>query len=143
MCFLSVFAGACSQAVVNVEAPPPVTISEEAEVSSAVGISVRDGVFSPGQASRGERRFQQGCTSCHRTNEFAGALFRRTWDGETVADLFDLIYTTMPEGNPGSLRLEEYAEIVAYLLSSNEYPAGEEALPTDMFSLENMLIESP
>ncbi len=47
---------------------------------------------------------------------------------------------TMPEGSPGSLSSEEYADILAFLLRLNDYPAGEEELPADFAVLENIPI---
>ncbi len=46
-------------------------------------------------------------------NDFAG-----NWGGKPVADLFEKIKTTMPEDNPGSLKPQQYADIMAYFLSS-------------------------
>ena len=34
----------------------------------------------------------------------------------------------MPEDNPGSLKQQEYGDIMAYFLSINEYPAGDKEL---------------
>lgn len=71
-------------------------------------------------------------------------MFRRSWAGQTVGDLFELIVATMPEGQPGSLRPEEYGDIVAFILQSNDYPPGSEDLPTDPLQLENIrIVEAP
>ncbi len=143
-CVLLAPAGACSRAVVNVGVPRTAAIAGEADASSVVAVSVWDGVFTRPQASRGEGRFQQVCAPCHRIREFSGNLFRRSWSGSAVGDLFDLIYTTMPDDNPASLPLEEYAEIVAFILRSNDYPGGEEDLPTDPIELSNIrVVDAP
>lgn len=115
---------------------------QEPEASATEGSSVLDGIFTELQASRGEQGFELECAACHRTSEFAGVLFRRR-AGETAADLYALISTTMPEGNSGGLRPEEYADIVAFMFRMNDYPAGEEELPSDLFLLENIRIEAP
>ena len=44
--------------------------------------------------------------------------------------MFDAV-TTMPEDNPGSLQPQEYADILAYFLSINGYPAGQAELKGD------------
>jgi mono/diheme cytochrome c family protein len=120
------------------------TSNRQQDVDSPGSGTVWDGVFTEGQASRGERRFQQVCGQCHRDNEFSGSLFRRSWTNQSVGDLFELMTTTMPEGNPGSLRPEEYSSIVAFILRANGYPAGEEELPTDLFELSNVhFVEAP
>jgi hypothetical protein len=36
--------------------------------------------------------------------------------------------TTMPEDNPGSLKPQQYADVVAYFLKLNGYPAGKTEL---------------
>ena len=68
----------------------------------AAGGSVLDGVFTPAQASGGERTFNRVCAACHDTTEFSGGRFRLSWVGRTVGDLFDSISTLMPEGDPGA-----------------------------------------
>jgi mono/diheme cytochrome c family protein len=115
--------------------------SQPGAVGSAGG-SVLDGVFTRGQAARGETRFQQVCESCHRINDFAGGRFRVIWVGRTVGDLFYSMSTLMPEDSPGSLRPEEYADIVSYMLRENGYPEGDEDLAAELSELEAIQIEA-
>ena len=115
--------------------------SSQPEGASPSGRSVLDGVFTSRQASRGEQRFRQVCAACHTTNEFRGGRFRIRWVGQTAGDIFDLVSTMMPEGNPGSLSPEDYANLLAYFLRLNGYPAGEEPLPADVSALKNVRIE--
>lgn len=104
--------------------------------------SVLDGVFTRGQALRGERRFQQVCAACHRTIEVSSRWFRAGIH-ETVGDVFEQIVMTMPEGNPGSLSLEDYADILAFVFRSQNYPAGEQELPADRVMLDNVTMPMP
>ena len=113
----------------------------EAEAQSAG--SVLDGVFTPAQASRGERTFSDVCAACHDTGEFSGGRFRISWVGRPVGELFETISTLMPEADPGSLSPAEYAAIVAYLLQINNYPAGDTDLPTNVRALGQLEIVSP
>jgi len=46
---------------------------------------------------------------------------------------------TMPADNPGSLMLEEYTDVIAYILSENGFPAGEVMLDPDN-GMENINI---
>jgi hypothetical protein len=62
---------------------------------------------------------------------------------ETAGDLLAVISTTMPEGNPGVLSSKEYADILAFMLRLNDYPAGEEELPADLSLLETVRISTP
>ena len=57
--------------------------------------------------------------------------------------MFDVVSTLMPEGDPGSLSPEEYVTVLAYFLRLNEYPAGDEPLPADVFALRTVRIEEP
>ncbi len=47
----------------------------------------------------------------------------------------------MPEGDPGSLSPEDYANLLAYFFRLNGYPVGEEPLPADVSALQNIRIE--
>jgi mono/diheme cytochrome c family protein len=108
---------------------------------SSAGSSVLDGVFTSSQASRGRQQFQQTCTSCHSAADHTGRKFEAKWQGTTIGDLFDLVSTTMPDGNPGSLKPEEYASILAFFLSESGYKEGEKELPSDLESLKKIRIE--
>ena len=116
--------------------------AEAAAAQSSAG-SVLDGVFTPAQASRGERTFSDVCAACHDTGEFSGGRFRISWVGRPVGELFETISTLMPEADPGSLSPAEYAAIVAYLLQVNGYPAGDADLPTNVRALGQLEIVSP
>lgn len=111
-----------------------------AQPSASAGRSVLDGVFTSGQASSGERTFRQVCATCHDTSEFSGGRFRISWVGQTAGDLLDVVSTLMPEDKPGSLRPDDYAAVVAYLLSLNGYPAGETPLPANVSGLRTVRI---
>jgi mono/diheme cytochrome c family protein len=99
--------------------------------------SAWDGVFTAQQASRGSSEYQQRCASCHGTSltggesapPLTGGEFSSNWNGLTVGDLFERIRTTMPADRVGSLSRTQNADILAYILSANEYPAGETELP--------------
>lgn len=105
--------------------------------------SVWDGVYSAAQAKRGEALYAKACASCHRANleghgptpSLAGSEFRDRWDGQTLDDLFEKMQTTMPADHPGSLSREDNGAILAFILRSNEMPAGEKDLGTDADSM--------
>jgi mono/diheme cytochrome c family protein len=92
--------------------------------------SVWDGAYTLAQAKRGALKSGL-CTSCHGDGfagggapELVGPEFLARWDGRTVGDLFELIRLTMPDDDPGALSREEYADLVAYILAVNKFPAG-------------------
>ena len=132
-------AGCTTQGASN--APP--VVSPSAPPPAASASSVSDGVFTSNQASAGEETFREACIFCHAANEFSGGRFMLRWNGLTAGDIFDVVSTQMPEDNPGSLRPAEYAALVAYVLSLNGYPAGENPLPADLSSLQNLKIDAP
>ena len=63
------------------------------------------------------------------------------WNRRTIKDLFDLINKAMPRDSPGSLKAETSADIVAFLLQANQFPAGAQELPVDVAALEQIGIE--
>jgi S-disulfanyl-L-cysteine oxidoreductase SoxD len=90
-------------------------------------------VYSEAQAARGEELYQQHCSVCHGARllgnpaaPLTGETFRARWeDGKhTLDDLYYIIRSLMPNSAPGSLSKAQYADIVAYILKINNYPAG-------------------
>ncbi len=117
---------------------------QAAGAPTAAAQAVLEGAFTAAQAARGERTFDEVCAGCHDSGEFAGARFRLGWVDRSVGELFDIISTLMPEGDPGSLSPGEYAAVVAYLLQLNGYPAGETPLPTNLSALQAIeIVEAP
>jgi mono/diheme cytochrome c family protein len=106
--------------------------------------SVRDGVYSPAQAQRGERLFESICTSCHELEEFKGSGgYLDLAEGESLWETFDYVAAEMPEDDPGSLRSEEYAAVLAYLLQAYGLPSGAAELPAERGPLEALAMARP
>ena len=110
--------------------------------------SVWDGVYTLSQAKRGALK-SGFCVQCHGDGfvggpapELAGPAFATSWNGRTVSDLFDLIRLTMPDDDPGSLSREVYADLVAYILAVNKYPAGQTEIGTDSGPLKLIRIDA-
>ncbi|MGC4082539.1 MAG: cytochrome c [Vicinamibacterales bacterium] len=97
-------------------------------------------VFSVAQAERGEARFKTSCSSCHTPGSFAGGSFAERWAGQTMAEVFEFVSNAMPENDPGGLKKQEYADVLAFILSVNAYPAGNDELPTDPVELKKLAI---
>ena len=114
--------------------------------------SVWDGVFTEPQAARGAESYQYSCATCHSPDlegdagrdipALYGDQFVRGWNRRTIKDLFDLINKAMPKDSPGSLKAETYADIVAFVLQANEFPAGAQELPVDVAALERIGIDA-
>ena len=105
--------------------------------------SVNDGVYSDAQATRGQAAFERNCTNCHDTLRFTGAGFVQSWSGKPLAELYDVLRTTMPEDNPGSLKPQQYADLLSFFLQLNGYTAGEiELIGTDA-AMKAVRMEAP
>jgi len=115
--------------------------TQEQDVAPTEGRSVLDGVFSARQARRGERWFVQSCEQCHRTRDFTSGQFQERWSGASVGDLLQFIQNTMPPENPGALSTDRYADVLAFFLAANDYPAGEEDLPAEASTIMDVRIE--
>ena len=50
------------------------------------------------------------------------------WTGLTVGQLFERILLSMPEADPASVSRSEKADIVAFILRANGFPAGQRDL---------------
>jgi S-disulfanyl-L-cysteine oxidoreductase SoxD len=108
-----------------------------AQEPASTSHSVWDGVFTKGQSTRGAALYAQRCERCHGPSlegvdeapALAGPNFLSDWNGLTVGDLFNRIHTTMPADAAGSLSSEVTADILSYVLSSNNFPAGTTELP--------------
>jgi S-disulfanyl-L-cysteine oxidoreductase SoxD len=81
------------------------------------------GVYTTAQAERGKKSFDETCTACHNPERFTGPEFVKHFAGQPLSTLWGSV-NAMPEDNPGSLPPEGYADIIAYMLSLNGFPAG-------------------
>ncbi len=105
--------------------------------------SVFDGVFTEEQSARGEAQYLETCERCHKENlagdqnedvpPLVSDKFLFEWTRWTVGDLFEFLTTEMPPKRKDRLELsaENHADILAYILEQNGFPAGKaELLPT-------------
>jgi mono/diheme cytochrome c family protein len=98
--------------------------------------SVWDGVYSAEQSKRGEALYANNCASCHGSAlgggesapPLTGGEFFANWNGLTLGDLFDRIRVSMPADRPGKLSREQNADILAFMLSVSQFPAGKTEL---------------
>ena len=100
-------------------------------------------LYTEAQAKQGADVFAQQCASCHGAQlqgksapAIAGDPFLKKaklldW---SVADLRHIVVTSMPRSNPGSLSKQQYADVLAYLLAVDCYPAGKQLFPKDTSS---------
>jgi mono/diheme cytochrome c family protein len=119
--------------------------------SAQVNKTVLDGIYTEEQAKRGGTTYQDKCSGCHSADltggGFAPALiaepFTGPWIDHPVDELVTIVKGTMPADRPGSLSDDAYADIVAFLLKRNGYPAGQQLLPTDSTALKQIVLKKP
>lgn len=97
-------------------------------------------LYTRAQAEAGRQVYMAQCVSCHGANlhgvsapAVAGTDFLQTakdndWTLEVIRYL---VFTMMPLNAGGSLQPRQYAELMAFLLMSNCYPAGSTPFPQD------------
>jgi mono/diheme cytochrome c family protein len=99
-----------------------------------------DGVYTAEQAERGKESYKATCAGCHALDYYQGPAMK-PWNGAPLFDLYDVMALTMPQNNPGSLKRREYLDLLAYILSLNDMPAGKEELPATPEALRKILIK--
>ena len=112
--------------------------------------TVWDGVYTDDQAKRGEGLYAKECGSCHGTEltggeaapPLTGDAFYANWNGLTLGDLFERIRISMPQNAPGSLSRQQNADILAFILKVNQFPAGKAELDRSTDILKTIKFDS-
>jgi len=112
--------------------------------------SVWQGVYTEEQSKRGQQFYIKYCASCHGEQltggedspPLTGGAFLANWNGLTVGDLFERIRVSMPQDRPGRLTRQQNADILAYVLGMNQFPAGQAELPTETDRLKQIRFEA-
>lgn len=115
----------------------------EAAARLAPRRSVRDGVYTEEQRRRGEAVYVASCSLCHKPDmtgaevvpPLIGEAFLSRWNTRTAGDLFEFVRRSMPFGNTPKLSDREYADVLAYVLGRNQFPAGDAELTPDFAAL--------
>jgi mono/diheme cytochrome c family protein len=131
-------------------APAQSGLSGQQPSPSSDSRSVWEGVYTEEQAKRGETLYGKECASCHAdtlqggggATPLTGGAFLSNWNGLTLGDLFERIRKTMPQGSIGKLTKQQDADVLAYVLSFNKFPAGKTELPRQVEFLKLIIFES-
>ncbi len=113
--------------------------------------SVWDSVFTQAQAARGDSLYKGSCASCHGaalqggvtpTGDDAaplvGPAFMASWDGQTLGDMYDKIFSAMPVDKPKTLDKQLIVDVMAHMLNQNHFPAGSKELEPDVERLKEV-----
>ena len=99
--------------------------------------TVWDGVYTAEQATRGEALYGEHCVRCHGANlqgngesakPLTDAAFKSTWNDVPLGALFDRVRLSMPQDKPGTMSRQQAADLVAFILRENKFPAGDAEL---------------
>ncbi len=112
--------------------------------------SVWDGVYTDEQAKRGAALYAKECAGCHgpaltggeEAPALTGGGFTSNWNGLTLGDLFERTRATMPQNDPGKVSRQQHADILAFILSVNKFPAGKAELEKQTEMLKEILFET-
>jgi len=110
--------------------------------------NVWSGVYSEAQAYRGEKVADTVCLGCHGAGleggdsgpRLVGEHFLSAWNNRSVGELFDFIFETMPENAPRTMRKEDIASVIAYMLQHNDIPASRQELSAERDALAQITI---
>jgi mono/diheme cytochrome c family protein len=113
-------------------------------------LTVWDSVFSADQAARGQATYGRTCSRCHQPSlggadespALAGGSFMSNWNGHTMYELHDRVMSSMPTDTPGSYKREDVADVLAYVLSVNGFPAGKKELANTDSALKSIAFVS-
>jgi len=112
--------------------------------------TVKDGVYTAAQAMRGKATFDMRCAICHGEMlegaagpPLVGDVFLGPRDSQPLSDLFEKINATMPADAPGTLEPQPVADLVAFILQANKFPAGSAELAPGAALLKQIAIAAP
>jgi S-disulfanyl-L-cysteine oxidoreductase SoxD len=112
--------------------------------------SVWTGVYTTEQATRGEQQYVRTCAECHgddlegreRAPALAGVTFNQRWEGAALKKLFERLEEMPPAKPEARLTSQQYIDVLAFLLSANDIPAGTTRLEADKKVLADMTYTS-
>lgn len=94
----------------------------------------RDRIYSKAQAERGAATWVTRCESCHDPAKLPsgkkggpvliGDPFLAEWENRPLGELLTITQLTMPNDGTASLSEDETADVIAYMLQANGFPAG-------------------
>lgn len=120
--------------------PTPIPV-----VSATAKSTIWDGVYTEQQRRRGEAVYEASCIRCHGPDlakkdivpALVGEKFLKKWKRKRVGNLFAFMRAEMPPEDENELASpEEYADVLAFVLSKNQAPVGEQELASNFAALQ-------
>jgi mono/diheme cytochrome c family protein len=112
-----------------------------AAVDTQAKKTTNDGIYTKAQADGAKPQFEKICAECHsftvatkkkpKDKPLGDDPFFEEWTGRPVSELVSVIHLTMPDDGSADVSEEEAANLVAYVLQQNGYPAGAAPLAKD------------
>jgi len=113
--------------------------SVHAQAAQADDAKIWAGVYTAEQAQRGQKAYEAFCTRCHgldllgSRNAGSGPALKDvnfwvSWERAPLSSILSKIQRTMPYDSPGSLRDDDYTDLLSFILSKNAFPAGKSEL---------------
>jgi mono/diheme cytochrome c family protein len=88
-------------------------------------------LYEAAQATRGKATYATSCASCHGkalvgggAPALTGPQFFTKQMSTKLGGVFQYMAREMPQGRPGSLTHDQYADVMAFILEMNGFPSG-------------------
>lgn len=124
-------------------------VAAQTAAPAAAQPTVWDRIFSEAQAARGEAIYKKTCSVCHRDDltgyesdgpPLRGSDFWVRWRQQRVGDMLTELQQSMPMSNPGSVPVEQFVDILAFVFKVNGVPLGTTDLVADPKVLDSVMI---
>ena len=129
---------------------PAIAFAGGRATSRRVAKTVWDSVYTTAQAGRGETAYAKTCARCHGASlgggdespALTGGNFLGNWNGLPLSELQTRIKTTMPSDSVGVYEMQLVTDVMAFLLKSNGFPAGQVELSVQTDSLKEIVVKT-
>ena len=126
-----------------------IVISTHTTTAAAQAKTVWSGIYSAEQAARGEQEYTKNCSRCHGANlqgtdgnGLQGKDFMERWREDSMGSLWEFVSESIPPARGGGrplISVPSYLDILAYILSQNQFPAGPNPLSNE--GLDDIMIQ--
>jgi mono/diheme cytochrome c family protein len=122
-------------------------LSAQSATHAQAGKTIWDGVYTDEQAARGRELYASTCATCHKEDlsgergpNLAGDGFFNRFEADHLFRIYNSILTRMPADNRGTLRPDQAADLVAFLMNFNKVPSGAQPLAASADTLATIRV---